>query len=80
MAKNEKTSPKVASAASSVLRNAKANATAKSIAGAALAQARTSKVTSAAVAQKAARVLNAPGSGTVQKAIAATVLTQKPRR
>lgn len=80
MAKTEKTSPKVATKASQVLRSPGASAAAKSVAGSALAQSGTSKTTSPKVAGIAARTLDSPKAGVAAKSLAGSVLTQKTRR
>ena len=80
MSKNEKTSPKVASAASTILRSSSATKIERSVAGSALSQARTAKVTSAAVAAKAARTLDRVKASAASKSVAGSVLTQKTKR
>ena len=80
MAKNEKTSGKVATKASGVLRSSSASMAAKSVAGSALAQAGTNKSTSAPVASKAARILYSDTSSKTNRTVAASVLTQKPNK
>lgn len=80
MAKNEKTSGRVASKASDILRSPSASKTAKSIAGSALSQAGTSKSTSSKVATTAAKALDSGRSSKATKTIAGSVLTQKPKR
>ncbi|UNP30735.1 hypothetical protein [Lysobacter gummosus] len=77
MAKNEKSSPRVARTASSVLRDSGASQTAKSLAGSALSQAKTSKETSGSVATKAAKALDDGRSSRTTKTLAGSVLTQK---
>ena len=76
----EKTSPAVATKASSQLRSGATNAGTKSVAGSAMAQAKTAKVTSPGVATKASQKLSSPSTGTRGKAVAASVLTQAPNR
>jgi hypothetical protein len=78
MARNEKTSGRVASKASAVLRSSGSSKAAKSIAGSALSQAGTSKATSSKVATAAAKALDSTRTGKATKAIAGSVLTQKP--
>ena len=80
MAKNEKTSGRVASKASDILRSPTASKTAKSIAGSALSQAGTNKSTSAKVASTAAKALDSGHTGKATKAVAGSVLTQKPKK
>jgi len=63
MAKNEKTSDRIASKASKVLKNPSSGNTAKSIAGSALSQTSRDKTTSAKVASKAAKALKDGRSG-----------------
>ena len=80
MSKSEKTSAKVGSKASGVLRSPTSSKVAKSIAGSALAQSKTNKQTSATVASKAARVLDDGRSSAKNKTIAGSVLTQKTKK
>lgn len=77
MPNNEKTSPGVASKASSTLSNPRAGATAKSVAASALAQTGTAKTTSKVVASKASTQLGDGRTSKANKAIAGSVLTQK---
>lgn len=77
MAKSEKTSPKVASVASSILRSTGSTKAERSAAASALAQAGTAKVTAPWVASKAARVLDAPKASPASKSVGGSVLTQK---
>ena len=77
MAKNEKSSPRVARTASQVLRDSGASQTAKSLAGSALAQTRTTKETSPKVASTAAKALDSGRSSKTTKTLAGSVLTQK---
>lgn len=76
MAKNERTSSRVAKKAGATLSDAKASKSAKSLAGSALAQAGTRKTTSAKVAQKAAKVLTDPHRSGTTRSLAGSVLTQ----
>lgn len=80
MANNERTSGRVASKASDILRSPTASKAAKSIAGSALSQAGTSKSTSAKVASTAAKALDSDRTGKATKAVAGSVLTQKPKK
>lgn len=80
MAKSEKTSPRVASTASSSLRSAGASRVEKTLAGSALAQAAIAKTTSPKVAGAAAKALDNPRSSPTTKTLAGSVLTQKPKR
>lgn len=80
MSKSEKTSSRVATQASQVLRSPGASAAAKSVAASALSQAGTSKTTSAKVAATAARTLDSAKAGSTAKTIAGSVLTQKTKR
>lgn len=80
MSKNEKTSGRVASKASAVLRDPGASKASKSIAASAMSQAGTAKKTSASVATKAAKALDDGRSSKTTKAIAGSVLTQKTRK
>jgi hypothetical protein len=80
MSKSEKTSGRVASKASGILRSPNASKAAKSIAGSALAQAGTGKTTSAKVASTAAKALDSGRTGEVTKTVAGSVLTQKAKR
>lgn len=77
MTKSEKSSPRVARAASEVLRSPSASPTAKSLAGSALAQSGTGKETSAKVATTAARALDSGRTSKTTKTLAGSVLTQK---
>lgn len=80
MSKNEKSSGRVASKASSVLRSSSASQTSKSLAGSALSQAGTSKQTSSQVASKASKALDDGRSSSTTKTLAGSVLTQKTRK
>lgn len=80
MTKNEKTSPRVATKASQVLRSSSANSAAKSVAASALSQAGTNKTTSAKVAATAAKTLDSSKASQTVKTIAGSVLTQKTKR
>ena len=80
MAKKESSGPKVTRTASSVLRDAGASKTAKSLAGSALAQAHTNQQSSAATAHTAAKALNDGRSSRSTKTLAGSVLTQKTKR
>jgi hypothetical protein len=80
VARTEKTSTKVASTASDILRSPTASKTAKSIAGSALSQTRTAKTTSSQVASKASKALDTTSASKAVKAVAGSVLTQKPGR
>jgi len=80
MAKNEKTSGRVASTASEILRNPNSSKAAKSIAASALSQTGTNKSTSAKVASVAAKTLDSGRAGKATKTVAGSVLTQKPRK
>ena len=80
MAKNEKTSSRVATKASSVLSSPTATPKAKSIAGSALSQAGSAKITSKGVASKASSQLGDGRVSKTNKAIAGSVLTQKTRK
>lgn len=80
MAKNEKTGNKVAHTASTILRDAGASKTAKSLAGSALAQTHTNKQSSATVAKTAAKVLQDGRTAPSTKALAGSVLTQKSKK
>lgn len=80
MSKSEKTTGRVASKASSILRNPGASQTSKSVAGSALSQAGTSKQTSSKVASKASKALNDGRSSSTTKTLAGSVLTQKTRK
>jgi hypothetical protein len=80
MANKEKTSPPVASKASSVLSDPASSKSAKSVAASALAQAGTAKQTSTKVATIASKALDDGRSSKVTKTIAASVLTQKPKK
>ncbi len=77
MSKTEKSSPRISSTASQVLRDAAASSTAKSLAGSALSQSRSSKETSAAIATKAAKALDDGRSSRSTRSLAGSVLTQK---
>lgn len=77
MAKNEKSSPRVARTASSVLRDSGSSKTAKSLAGSALSQAKPSNETSKPIASKAAKALDDGRSSRTTKTLAGSVLTQK---
>jgi hypothetical protein len=77
MAKNEKSSQRIAHAASGVLRDPAASKTAKSLAGSALSQAQASKATSAPVATTAAKALDDGRTSRATKSLAGSVLTQK---
>lgn len=72
-----KTSPGVAKKASSVLKDGRAGASTKSLAGSALTQSRSSKTTSASQARSAAKTLASPYSSKAAKQVAASVLSQK---
>lgn len=80
MARNEKTSPKVATMASAILRSPSATKTERSVAASALSQSGTGRVTSAPVAAKAARTLDATKASPAAKSVAGSVLTQKVKR
>ena len=80
MAKNEKTSGRVASKASDLLRSPSSSKAAKSIAGSALAQAGTGKTTSSKVATTAAKALDSGRTSKATKTVAGSVLTQKSKR
>jgi hypothetical protein len=79
MARNEKTSGRVASKASGILRSPSSSKTAKSIARSALSQAGTGKATSPRVATKAAKALDDGRTSRGTKSVSGSVLTQKPR-
>jgi hypothetical protein len=76
MAKSEKTSSRVATQSSKVLKDARASDRAKSLAGSALAQAGTKKQTSSGVARKAGAVLADPRTRPTTRSLAGSVLTQ----
>lgn len=80
MSKNERTRGRVATKASSVLRDPNASKVSKSIAASALAQTGTAKKTSPPVAAKAAKALDDGRSSKTTKTIAGSVLTQKTRK
>lgn len=80
MSKGEKTSSRVGTTASNVLRNSNASAAAKSLAGSALAQTGTNKQTSPAVATKAAKALDDGRSSSTTKTLAGSTLTQKTKK
>ena len=76
MTKKEKTSEKLASHSSKVMRDPYATKTAKSLAGSALSQTRTDKKTSSKVATKASEVMNDKRSSQSSKSLAGSVLSQ----
>lgn len=78
MAKQEKTSTRVARVASKTLTNPSASAKAKSVAGSALSQTHAEKVTSSKVAKRASSVLRNGKSGAAARSVAGSVLTQRP--
>lgn len=80
MAKGEKTSGRVASKASGILRSSGSSKAEKSIAGSALAQTGTNKTTSSKVATVAAKALDKPSTNRAAKAVAGSVLTQKTKK
>lgn len=80
MAKGEKTSKRVATTASGILRSPTASKAAKTVAASALAQAGTAKTTSKRVAAVAAKALNDGRTKAATKKVAASTLTQKPKR
>ncbi|MBA0232635.1 hypothetical protein E4420_11860 [Stenotrophomonas maltophilia] len=80
MSKDEKTSGRVASQASQILRNSSSSKADKSMAGSALAQAGTNKTTSSKIGTIAARALERPTTSKAAKAIAGSVLTQKSKK
>jgi len=83
MSDNKKqTSKKVAHLAAETLKDPKASAIKKELAGSALAQERTTKQTSPEMAQKAGEVLQSPKYSKETKTLAGSVLTQsgKDRR
>jgi hypothetical protein len=80
MAKKESSGPKVIRTASSVLRDAGASKTAKSLAGSALAQAHTNKQSSPATAHTASKALTDGRSSSSTKTLAGSVLTQKTKK
>lgn len=77
MAKQEKTSPRVARVASKTILKKSASKIAKSVAGSALAQTRSGKTTSAKVAKPASSVLRDGKSGSAPRSVAGSVLTQR---
>lgn len=79
MARNEKTSPGVASTASRTLQDPGASKTAKTLAGSVLAQAGTNKVTSPRVAGVASSALQDGRVNSTTKTLAGSGLTQKPK-
>jgi hypothetical protein len=72
-----KTSSRVAKKASSILKDERAGAKAKSLAGSALSQSKSSKTTSPSQARNAAKTLASPYSSKAAKQVAASVLSQK---
>lgn len=80
MSKSEKTSGRVATKASGILRNSSSSKSDKSIAGSALAQSGTNKTTSSKVATTAAKALDRPGTSKTTKTVAGSVLTQKTKK
>ena len=76
MTKKEKTSEKLASHSSKVMRDPYATKTSKSLAGSALSQTRTDKKTSSKVATKASEVMNDKRSSKSSKSLAGSVLSQ----
>jgi len=80
MAKKESSGPKVTKTAASVLRDAGASKTAKSLAGSTLSQANTNKQSSAATARTAAKALNDGRTSKATKSLAGSVLTQKSKK
>ncbi|MGB6100675.1 MAG: hypothetical protein WBG44_07320 [Comamonas sp.] len=80
MAKDGKTSGRVASKASDILRSTSASKAEKSVAASALAQSGTNKTTSAKVAAAAAKALDQPGASKAAKAVAGSVLAQKSKK
>lgn len=77
MAKQEKTSTRVARTASKTLAKPSASPTVKSVAGSALSQSRTGKATSSKVATRASSVLRDTESGSAARSMAGSVLTQR---
>ena len=78
MAGKEKTSARVGSLASKVLRDAGASQVAKQLAGAALAQTGTNKQSSAKTASAAGRALADNRSSRSTRTLAGSVETQRP--
>lgn len=74
-----KTNQKVAKKASSALKDARAGASTRSLAGSALTQSRSSSTTSASQARSAAKTLASPYSSASAKQLAASVLSQKKK-
>lgn len=80
MANKEKTSPAVASKASTILRSSTATRAEKTAAGSALSQAVPGRVTSPKVASTAAKIVDNPRASSVARSVGASVLTQKPNK
>jgi hypothetical protein len=80
MPKNEKTSLKVASTASAILRSTSSTKTERSVAGSALSQAGAGRITSTTVATKASKTLDSTRTSPASKSVAGSVLTQKVKR
>lgn len=79
MARNEKTSPGVASTAARTLQDPGASKTAKTLAASVLAQSGTNKVTSSRVAGVASSALQDGRVNATTKTLAGSSLTQKPK-
>jgi len=80
MSKVEQSGSKVTRIASTVLRDAGASKTAKSLAGSALAQVHTTKQSTMTTATTAAKALNDGRTSAATRTLAGSVLTQKSKK